>query len=172
MMKKLSMTKKFSRRECSQFTLRAAAACLALLAVGAQGAQAFDRNVSFCNRTTSEVYVAIGAELEGTGDTTSRGWYKVNGCSCRSVLNARLRATEIFLLAARSGVENILQGGRAPLCVHPSGRFSYLSENASQGHCANAGGIWTTFKWYDTGTRPTYTLNLRRQGECNLMGDG
>ena len=80
-------------------------------------ADAFDRNISFCNRTTADVFVAIGVDLAGTTDTTSKGWYKVQGCTCRSVLSASLRATEIFLLATRSGLDNILQGGRAPLCV-------------------------------------------------------
>ncbi len=134
-------------------------------------ADAFDRSITFCNRTTSDVDVALGVDLAGTSDTTSKGWYKVRGCTCRTLLHADLRATEIFLLATRSGLDNVLQGGRARLCVHPSNGFSYLAENASQSSCNGAGGEWVTFKWYDTGTRSDYRLNLRREGECNLMDD-
>lgn len=143
-----------------------AAACL-----GSPSADAFSRSLSFCNRTTSDVNVAVGVDLAGTADTTSKGWYKVRGCTCRSILSAELRATEVFFLAARSGTDNVLKGGRAPLCVHPTKAFSYLAENAGQRSCTNAGGKWATFKWYDTGVSTGYRINLRSGSQCNLMGD-
>ena len=65
----------------------------------------------FCNRTTSPVDIAIGEDFAGTSETTSKGWYKVCDCTCRSILHADLRVTEIFFLATRSGFDNVLQGG-------------------------------------------------------------
>jgi uncharacterized membrane protein len=144
---------------------------IASASLGATCANAFDRNISFCNRTSSDVDVAIGLDLAGTSDTTSKGWYKVKGCTCRSITSAQLRSTEIFFLATRSGFDNVLQGGRAPLCVHPRNSFTFLAENASQGRCSAVGGKWATFKWYDTGSKSNYRLNLRSEGQCNLMGD-
>lgn len=139
--------------------------------VGAQRAGAFERNISFCNRTTSDVHVAIAFDREGTSQITSKGWYRVRGCTCRSIVSANLRATEIFFLATRSGLDNILQGGRAPICVHPNSAFEFVGQNDNAGRCAAAGGQMATFKWYDTADRTNYRLNLRSSGQCNLMGD-
>lgn len=133
-------------------------------------AEAFDVAVNFCNRTPEAVYVAVGAEYSGTSETTSRGWNKVVPCTCRTVLNANLRATEIFLLAAREGLDNVLSDERAGLCVHPHDQFRYTTANASRSRCEQAGGQWAIFKMVDTGGQD-YKFNLRRQGACNMMGD-
>ena len=145
-------------------------ALCASLVLCATAAQAFDRHISFCNRTTSPVDIAIGLDFAGTSEITSKGWFKVRGCTCRSLLRADLRATEIFFLASRSGFDNVLQGGRAPLCVSEKG-FSFRAQNTSRQSCSNAGGHWATFKMYDTGNRTNYRLNLRSPGQCNLMDD-
>jgi len=134
-------------------------------------AVAFDRTVAFCNRTPEGVYVAVGADLEGTSEITTKGWHEVKACTCRTVLSAALRATEIFVLAARQGLDNVLSDERAGLCVHPSDQFRYTSENASPSHCEAQGGQWAMFKWYDTAQDPNFRINLRRQGACNLMDD-
>ena len=70
--------------------------------------QRFQRNISFCNRTDSEVSVAIGIDLVGTSETTSQGWFDVRSCSCRSNLSADLRTTEIFFSVTRDGLTNRL----------------------------------------------------------------
>ena len=71
-------------------------------------AQAFDRTVTFCNRTPEGVHVAVGGDRQGTSEITTQGWYEVKACTCRTVLNADLRATEIFVLASRAGLDNAL----------------------------------------------------------------
>ena len=134
-------------------------------------AGAFDRTVSFCNRTPEGVYVAVGGDLQGTSEITTRGWYEVKACTCRTVLDADLRATEVFVLATRAGLNNVLSDERAGLCVHPDDQFRYMSENASPSRCEQAGGQWAMFKWYDTAQDPSLQVNLRRQGACNLMDD-
>jgi uncharacterized membrane protein len=146
---------------------------LALGLGGADVAQAFERNISFCNRTASKVDVAIGFDRSGTSESTSKGWFSVQGCSCRSIVSADLRATEIFFLVTRSGLANVLSGGRAPLCVHRSSAFTFVGENAGAGRCRRGGGEWITdAKFFDTGSRTNYKLNLRAQGQCNQMDDG
>src|SRR5262245_49974400 len=134
-------------------------------------ATAFDTSVSFCNRTPEGVYVAVGGDLQGTLEITTRGWYEVKPCTCRTVLNADLRATEVFVLATRAGLDNVLSNERAGLCVHPNDQFRYMFENASPARCEQAGGQWAMFKWYDTAQDPSFRVNLRRQGACNLMDD-
>ncbi len=148
---------------------------VASLSIGSIGwasvADAFQRNISFCNRTESEVYVAVGFDRAGTSETTSKGWYKVRNCSCRSIVSADLRATEIFFLVTDSGLDNLLGDARGPLCAHPSDGFAYVSQNTSRGNCERAGGQWVNFKWFDTRDRVDYRLNFRSEGECNLMDD-
>ena len=134
-------------------------------------AQAFDRTVTFCNRTPEGVHVAVGGDRQGTSEITTQGWYEVKACTCRTVLNADLRATEIFVLASRAGLDNVLSDERAGLCVHPNDQFRYMSENANPSRCELAGGQWAMFKWYDTAQDPSFRINLRRQGACNLMDD-
>ena len=134
-------------------------------------ATAFATSASFCNRTPEGVYVAVGGDLQGTSEITTRGWYEVKPCTCRTILNADLRATEIFVLATRAGLDNVLSNERAGLCVHPSDQFRYMLENASPARCEQAGGQWAMFKWYDTAQDPDFQINLRRQGFCNLMDD-
>ena len=61
-------------------------ATLATLGMAVGGdARAFERNISFCNRTERDVDVAIGFDRTGTAETTSKGWFKVRNCSCRSI---------------------------------------------------------------------------------------
>lgn len=134
-------------------------------------AAAFDKQITFCNKTLRDVYVALAYDLSGTSEITSKGWFKTVACTCRTVLNANLRATEVFFLITREGLENVVADARAPICAHPSDGFNHRSENASQASCENAGGAWAMYKWKDTGTDPSYTYSLTRQGECNLMDD-
>jgi uncharacterized membrane protein len=134
-------------------------------------ATAFETSVSFCNRTPEGVYVAVGGDLQGTSEITTRGWYEVTPCTCSTVLDADLRATEIFVLATRAGLDNVLNDERAGLCVHPNDQFRYMFENTSPSRCEQAGGQWAMFKWYDTAQDPSFRVTLRRQGSCNLMDD-
>lgn len=149
---------------------------LLLLAVGALGvirpisAQPFRPTVNFCNRTLSDVRVATAYDLDGTRQITSRGWFTVRACTCRTVISGvNLRATEVFLLANRGGVGNVLQPARAPICL-TTARFEFRDANANAGACAAAGGQFSLFKMHDT-RGGVHRVNLRRQGECNLMDD-
>ena len=133
---------------------------------------AFDRSVTFCNRTTTDVNVAVGADFEGTSGFTSSGWFKASACSCRTVLNANLRATEVFVYAKWMGTRgNILNDARAPTCMKHGTRFEFVGQNANRSACEGAGGSWENFKFYQTGTNSGKTIHLRRGSECNLMGD-
>lgn len=135
-------------------------------------AGAFDRSVTFCNRTTTDVNVAVGADFEAASGFTSKGWFKTSACSCRTVLNAGLRATEVFLYAKWMGTRgNILNNAGAPTCVRHGSSFNFNGQNASRAACEGAGGSWENYKFYDTGTNPGKTINLRRGSDCNLMGD-
>ncbi len=143
----------------------------AMLASVAQPDDIFRPTLKFCNRTLSKVNVAVSYDLAGTAQSTSVGWYAVQGCTCRTVLQSTpLRATEIFLFAHRSaGAPNLLQPAKANTCVK-SDAFKMMPENANARTCSAAGGSWLPFKLYDTVGRP-YTVNLRQPGQCNLMGD-
>jgi len=132
-------------------------------------AEAFQRNISFCNRTTSDVNVAVAYEPTGTSQTRSLGWFVVRGCTCRSVVSADFRATEYYLLATRSGLSNVLQNARAPLCALPK-RFNFLNQNSDRSACGRAGGQWVTWKQF-IAEKTNQTVHLRAQGQCNLMGD-
>lgn len=154
------------KRQLLQFTLPFA------LALIAYPASAFDRSVTFCNRTTTDVNVAVGADFEGTSGFTSTGWFKTSACTCRTVLDASLRATEVFVYAKWMGTRgNVLSNAAAPTCVKHGSRFDFVAENANQSSCESAGGSWENYKFYDTAANSGKTINLRRTGECNLMGD-
>jgi uncharacterized membrane protein len=152
--------------------LIAATALVACLMASPAAAQTFHRNISFCNRTTGDVGVALGFDRAGTSQITSKGWWIVRGCTCRSLTSADLRATEIFFLVTRGGgTVNVLGDARAPMCADPRNRFEFLGQNANPGACAAGGGQWTNFKFKDTGTQENFRLNFRIPGQCNLMGD-
>jgi uncharacterized membrane protein len=153
---------------CSRFRLFIAVLIATSLG-SAIGAEAFQRNISFCNRTTTNVNVAVAYEPTGTSDTRSLGWFVVRGCTCRSILSADFRATEYYLLATRSGLTNLLQNARAPLCALPR-RFDFMRENANRGACNRANGQWVTWKQF-IAEQTSHRVNLRTQGQCNLMGD-
>jgi len=152
--------------------LLAAAALVAAGLASPAAAQTFHRNISFCNRTTGDVNVALGFDRAGTSQITSKGWFVVRGCTCRSLMSADLRATEIFFLVTRGGgAANVLGDARAPMCADPRNRFEFVNQNANAGACAAAGGQFTNFKFKDTGTQENFRLNFRITGQCNLMGD-
>lgn len=146
-----------------------AMAALLLGEASAAQAQPFRPTVTFCNRTLRPMTTAIAYDLIGTTKQTTDGWYKVQACTCRTLMQNRpLRATEVFVMATRDGV-NLLRDARPGLCVK-STAFSFREENGNPAACAAAGGRPGMFKWYDTGGR-TKTISLTRPGECNLMGD-
>ncbi len=125
-------------------------------------ARVYAPKVTFCNRTPPDLQVAAAFDLAGTAQITSEGWWNVRGCSCKTIVNKQLRASEIFLLIAEPGSTESLVAGAAPVCVNPSRRFSFRNENTGSAQCAQAGGKWVTFKRYDTGGKD-YTLNFRHQ---------
>lgn len=142
-----------------------------LVTVFSNAAEAFDRQVTFCNRTKTDVFVAVAADLEGTSQITTSGWFKASACSCQTVLNARLRATEVFVYAKWTGTRgNVLDNARAPLCVKHGVGFDLVRENDNQASCERSGGFWDFFKFYDTANSSSKRINLRIPGECNLMG--
>jgi uncharacterized membrane protein len=159
-------------------TLRAAR-CGAMLATvltlatatpGPLDAQTFRRTVTYCNRTPEALVVAVGYDRAGTSQITSQGWFGVAPCACRQILNEDLRATEIFVMAAKKGTSTPLVAGTGPMCIHPTKAFKFVGENANEAACQRAGGTWVKFKFHDTGTQSTFKINYRRQGgpQCNL----
>jgi uncharacterized membrane protein len=143
-------------------------ACL----IAASPAFAFERTVTFCNRTTDKVNVAVAADFEGQSGLTSKGWTNMAACSCRTILDANLRATEFFVYAKWMGTQgNILNNAKAPICVLHGSRFNFNDQNDNRGACESAGGSWENYRFYNTDVNATKTINLRRGGDCNLMGD-
>jgi len=133
--------------------------------------QSFTPSVKFCNRTIAQAWVAISYDRAESSQSTSVGWYKVQGCTCRTVLqNTLLKATEVFVLANRGwGMPNLLQPAKGMACVKKSA-FNLTAENTNAKTCAASTGSWVPFTWHDTIGRP-YTVNLREARQCNLMGD-
>ena len=156
----------------AQTGFRTALGVLAMTAILGAGdiAFAFQRNITFCNRTREPLKVAIGYDRAGTSESTSSGWHNVGSCSCRTVLQGDLRATEFFLLTTRQSGTSPLVAGRGPLCVHPTQNFRYVSQNSSRAACNRAGGQWINFAFHDTGANTNHRVNFRFRGEqaCNL----
>lgn len=140
-----------------------AGACL----FNAGEAHAFDRTVKFCNHTRDVVKVAAGYDETGTSESTSEGWFTVQSCQCRDVISASLRATEVFLFAAKSGTIEPLLSGRGPLCIHPTNAFKMIAQNRNEAACTRAGGKWVNFKFFDTGGSGTFTETLTQPNACN-----
>jgi uncharacterized membrane protein len=146
-------------------------AALALATLpGIVHAQTFHRTVTYCNRTADPLVVAVGFDRAGTTQITSKGWTGIAACSCRAILDEELRATEVFIMAAKKGTSTPLVQGTGPMCIHPTNGFEFRRENANQATCQQAGGQWVKFTFHDTGTRKTLTVTHRRQGHqpCNL----
>ncbi|MGB8816777.1 MAG: DUF1036 domain-containing protein [Rhizobiaceae bacterium] len=147
-------------------------AALTLCLLAASPAIAFERSITFCNRTSDNVNVAIAADFEGQPGITSKGWTNTSACSCRTVLSANLRATQFFLYVKWMGTRgNILNNAKAWICVKHGSRFSFNGQNDSQAACENAGGSWDLYRFYDSGPNETKKVSLSRAGDCNLMGD-
>jgi uncharacterized membrane protein len=147
---------------------RSALLLLAGLCLFNAPAYAFDRTVKFCNHTRNVVKVAAGYDKTGTSESTSAGWFIVQSCTCRKVISDSLRATEIFLFAAKSGSIAPLLNGRGPLCIHPTRAFNLIAQNRNAAACAAWGGKWVNFKFYDTGLRNDFTVTLKQPNTCNL----
>lgn len=142
----------------------------AALGVTANTTRAFERSITYCNKTSESLRVAIGYDRVGTSESTSEGWNTVAPCSCRVILKADLRATEIFTLTTRKNSTVGLLEGRGPLCVFPNKGFRLVAENANKAACQRAGGIWTNFAFHDTNTATSFTIDFRFKGtqSCNL----
>src|SRR5215470_2636665 len=99
------------------------------------GAQTFHRTVTYCNRTPDALVVAVAYDKAGTSESTSEGWFGVAPCACRTILDEDLRATEIFVMAAKKGTTTPLVPGTGPLCINPTRAFKFRAENANQAAC-------------------------------------
>ncbi len=152
---------------------RSAALFLALVAWGgaALSEDTFRPALSVCNRTLQSVFLAMSYDLAGTVQSTSKGWYAVQPCTCRTLLHdTPLRATELFLSAIHHlGDANLLQPAQGQACVKDVA-FQLMPRAAGAAACTAAGGHFFSSKWYDTGGRDL-TVNLTAPGQCNLMGD-
>jgi uncharacterized membrane protein len=124
-------------------------------------AMAAQRHVILCNKSNMNYEVAVGYDLTGTSESTSRGWITVRSCACETLFNDDVRATEFFYYVTKKGggVADALSSGRGPLCVSNRG-FRFLSENASRAACNNAGGTWVNFA-FGNAERPSHTVNFR-----------
>lgn len=124
-------------------------------------ATAAQRQVILCNKSNMNYEVAVGYDLTGTSETTSRGWTTVRSCACETLFNADVRATEFFYYVTKQGadVTDALSSGRGPLCVRGRG-FKFLSQNTSRAACNGAGGNWVNFAFANA-ERPRHTVNFR-----------
>jgi uncharacterized membrane protein len=142
------------------------AGAISLLAFGV--AHGFTGKVTLCNRTPPELEVAVAYDLPGTSEITSQGWWAVRGCTCRTLIDQELAATEVFLLITKSGSPEPLVDGAAPICVHPSNKFTFRLANTNSAQCARSGGDWVKFKRYDTQGK-NFTLNFRSQSTARCI---
>lgn len=134
----------------------------------ANEAQAFNRTVQFCNHTRDKIKVAAVYDKTGSSESTSEGWFMVQSCTCREVISDSLRATEVFLFAAKAGSMTPLLSGRGPACVHPTQAFNFVAQNRSAAACNAAGGQFVNFKIHDTGTNANSSFTLTQRNACNL----
>lgn len=148
---------------------RTALLFLALSLFSVADAQAaFNRTVQFCNRTRDVVKVAAVFDRAGSSESTSKGWFTVQSCSCRQVISDSLRATEVFLFAVKSGTMTPVVSGQGPACVHPTQAFNFVAQNRSAAACSAAGGRFVKFRIHDTGGQANSTFTVRQQNACNL----
>jgi hypothetical protein len=140
-----------------------------LVAALVGSAQAFQRNVTLCNRSTEKLDVAYAYDAVGTSEITSRGWRTVAPCSCRDLFSADVRATEFFYFITRSGTFDTLSGGNAPICVDPRNGFRFVDQNRSRANCERAGGRWLNFA-FSNATAANHKLTFRMSSgpTCNL----
>jgi uncharacterized membrane protein len=131
-------------------------------------AQTFQRTVQFCNHSRERLNVAAGFDRAGTSESTSRGWTVVQPCTCRNVISAALRATEVFVYASRQGTMQPVLGGRGPLCINSTNGFSFVAQNRNEGACNAAGGKWVNFFFHDTGGQANSKVTFRQPNSCNL----
>jgi uncharacterized membrane protein len=134
----------------------------------ASQAYAFNRTVQFCNHTRDKVKVAAVYDKTGSSESTSEGWFIVASCSCREVVSDSLRATEVFLFAAKAGSMTPLLSGRGPACVHPTQAFNFVAQNRSAAACNAAGGQFVNFRIHDTGGNTNSSFTLTQPNACNL----
>ena len=129
--------------------------------------EAFQRNVTFCNKTNAPVDVAWGYDRSGTSETTSEGWKTVQNCRCISLFSEDVRATEFWVYARRPGsaLEEALTAGRGPLCIRASA-FTFRTSNQSRAACTkNDGHRWVNFQMANA-TTENFRLNFGSGGNC------
>lgn len=130
-------------------------------------AEAFQRNVTFCNKTREPVDVAFGYDLTGTSETTSEGWRRVQNCACRNLFSKDVRATEfwVYVKKATGGLEDALTSGKGPLCIRARA-FTFLNNNKSAQACTrNSDNRWVNFQRVDA-TKTNHKLNFGSGGNC------
>ena len=88
-----------------------------MAALGAWAAPA-RADLQLCNRMSYVVEAAIG--IDDKGAMTTRGWFRVDPGTCRSVIQGEVQADALYLHAralAVYGASPLPQGGHADLCV-------------------------------------------------------
>jgi uncharacterized membrane protein len=133
----------------------------------ASAAEAFQRNVTFCNKTNAAVDVAWGYDRTGTSETTSEGWKTVQNCRCTNLFRQDVRATEfwVYVKKPRSALEDALTSGKGPLCIRAR-EFTFRTSNQSREVCTkHSDNRWVNFQMADA-TKENFKLNFGSGGNC------
>jgi len=88
-------------------------------------------DLQLCNRMSYVVEAALG--IEDKGNTTTRGWFRIDPGQCRNVLQGEI-PTESFFLHARTlavyGASPLPQAGHADLCVAQDSKENFIIAGA------------------------------------------
>jgi uncharacterized membrane protein len=110
--------------------------------------------LTFCNRSASAIWVALG--LEDEGRKQSRGWWRIQSGQCEKVIKDRL--TKRYLFAHASNDKGGSEGawaGKYPFCTKDA-----VFEMEGGENCESRGGERTGFFAIDTQSRPGAVYNF------------
>ena len=106
-----------------------------------------------CNKTASQVGIAIG--YKGEKDWTTEGWWTVDANSCATVLQGRLKSRYYYMYAVDYDEGGEWGGSKAYLCTQER-EFTIVGTS----DCVARGYQRTGFYEIDTGAQPTWTVQL------------
>ena len=141
---------------------------LAVLAIiwGTATGSAVQLSATFCNKMPRAVDVALGYDLVGTDETRSEGWFTVQPCACKTLINENVKTTEYWVYVTKSpgGIHDSLTNGRGPLCIKAD-KFTYRRSNVSRQECTKTGGTWVNFQRVSPKSSP-HKLNFGSGANC------
>ena len=123
------------------------AAILAVLIALASPARA---DLQLCNRMSYVVETAIGIEEKGA--TATRGWFRIDPGTCRTVMQGEVQVESLYVHARALpvyGASPLPQGGHADLCV-ANDNFILASARACAARSGQKLARFTAVKPYET----------------------